>query len=257
MAEESLRDVLLQAVIFVLILIAFFLQVNHYTDPSRFWLRYYGKDVGATVEGLFAVRGDARIAYTPRPEHRFTFDFTVPALLLAKEGSRAWAVRQQYGMVLEHARPLDVTPAILGAPASIDLAKDARTISAEGPAQPCAAARGAVLRRDLRLVLDAPELRQALEAFPLVRQLEANTRAKTTLTVRLVPGTEASLVASSDAACLLAERLSGTFSPLPDERTEAPTQYITLTYPPLKGGQESALVTGVALTLEDYTRGYP
>lgn len=82
--DDQLRNVLLHVALLFLIATAFFLAVMRYADPTMFWLRYYGEDVGTIVEGLHACHGDVALPYREiHPEHHYIFQFAKDGLFLA------------------------------------------------------------------------------------------------------------------------------------------------------------------------------
>lgn len=220
MSGELLEDTLAQAVIFALIAVAFFVAVMVNADPGQFYARYYGQDLGLTVEAAHSARGELELAYRSiHPAHAYLFNFTEEELYVgerSKEGVVHWRVRKQYGKD----RELGVTPALLEEPYVIDLFKE-ENISFERapPGSPCPGATNLLLAVETALKVEAPpEIKESLDAFPLLQELQQNvnrpkhllllaiTQEGSEATVTYAPGAEAH--EAERLACLLAYRLS-------------------------------------------------
>jgi len=260
MSEETeiLMDVVLQTVILVLIAAAFTLAVINATSPDRFFMRYYGKDVGLVTESLFGANGEATISYALfDPLHTYNFTFTRQALLIqAPDGSTA---RQQYGTA---AKPV-IEETTLDGPLLISFYKTADNITFTPLATACDGA--SVVRSETMLYLTAPPAYdEPLQKAPLVQELTAVKLPKQNITLTIREGDApkiTSYASTSPAlaarlACLLQRRLTTAF---PDIGTDIDVAKhtgiaISLTVPKdLKPDQRATVIKAVLLGLEDFT----
>ncbi len=266
MAEEELRDVLLQAAILLMITAAFFLLVVNKTDTTMLYLRYYAKDLGTQTEALYAAKGDVNYAYAElHPKQQYLFNFTDGRLFLSAQQNLTvpviWAVGQGYGATVGG---VNLAPAFLVQPAIITFQKSGNTIQFAQSEQACADAYGSMLKIDTRIVLDVPpDLKTLLEQDSQLLALEKNGMATRTITIALKEG-DASLQYGSAAdpqaaqrlACLLASHLQSSYQPLQEQPIAQPTDQpeIALTLPAFKGAEETSVAKAVILAVDEAIR---
>ncbi len=266
MAEEELRDMLLQAAVLLMITAAFFLLVVNKTDTTMLYLRYYGKDLGTQVETLYSAKGDVNYVYGElHPAQKYLFNFTRGRLYLSAQQDLTkpilWVVGQGYGSVVGG---INLTPSLLVQPTIITFQKSANTIQFTQSGQACADAYGSMLKIDTRIVLDVPaDLKTLLEQDDQFLALEKNGLATRTITIALKQGEQnlqygstTDPQAAQRLSCLLAGHLQTTYQQLQEQPITQPTDQpeIILTLPAFKGAEETAVAKAVILAVDEAIR---
>ncbi|RME31916.1 hypothetical protein D6789_01195 [Candidatus Woesearchaeota archaeon] len=157
MAGENVQDMILQAVMLVLIGLAFFLAAINNSDPTQYFLRFYAKDLGTTVDTVMASRGSVTLNYRSiRPQDEFIFDFSPHYVRLSAQKTNGsvdrilWRVLQYYGSPHPQATPrLEVLPDTLYQPFSITINRNPSQVRFDNnPGPACAGAENAIPKKD-------------------------------------------------------------------------------------------------------------
>lgn len=235
MAGENVQDMILQAVMLGLIGLAFILAAVNNSDPTQYFLRFYAKDLGTTVDAVQGSRGEVTLDYRSiRPEDRFIFDFSNHHLRLSAQQANEtaerilWRVLQYYGTPLLNAKPpLQLLPETLYQPYSITILRNPAQVRFDNnPGPACAGAEDAIPKRDTTVIVTgygllANKVRQELNEDgllsppvitpgPFSLPMFVPQRYVLRLDIRELPETEQLLVGggqqadlSQDLGCLL------------------------------------------------------
>lgn len=265
--------ILLEVIIGILIFVAMFGWVNATAEPSLFFMRFYAKDLGTTVDTMHAARGQVDLTYYPFSRtHLYTYNFTGKEVFVTNQDPEKvqelqWVVRQQWGTVGAQARPaLAVTPKLLEKPSTVRIVKGVKTIVFdEDLSEACGDAANATLSTETRLVLagsgaSVPAILAQLRADAFVGGLErASGQAKNVITFTLRQGGDAKVSAdggvnaqrSSQLACLVRLGIDAAYPNTPFQQSQAGSVIgVALTLPAkLTPEDETAVARGLLAAL--------